>query len=417
MKKLFFSAIPICLVSFILFGISTAILGTKPPRNTSYTDAVQVYEGSEWYIDEVVSDVNEWTLSNETAYVELHTSGVNAYVVQSEDDEIHIRVATGGTRVSVQASCENDELTLKVSPPNVIFDSFADFGKILWENDIFNTNSNVEAVIAFPKVIYDRLDVKHGSGTLMIDGFNACSNKFEIGSGKFEFSKSDQYRASSIELDLGSGSAVLNNAQADSYDIDIGSGHFDINGLSGVGHINMGSGSGSIAYAEIPSDDYGERTVDIGSGTMNLFFPDDRGFELYPSIGSGSISIDAYGIQKKLTSHSESITLGNEASSFYYMEMGSGKVKIKNTSEYSAPVMFSGRPDIERFAVIGEVAIVSSSSQSDVSIPNEAQNEYAFSSMAEDTTTIAPPAAAPEAPKSPVTGSASYDVPLDQAGE
>lgn len=355
MKKLFFAAIPICLVSFILFGISAAILGTKYVSYPSSNSSQVVDYGERLFVDEIVTSASEWTLEEVKSYVELHTSGVNTYVVQSDDEQIHLRVASGGTKVSVQASCEGDRLTVTISPPNIIFDSFADFGKILWDNDIFNPNSNVEAVIAFPKLIYDELHVMHGSGTLMIDGFNAYYNDFDIGSGRFEYSKSDQFTANRINLDLGSGRAVLNNAQTTHYDIDIGSGSFEVSGLSGYGEINMGTGSGSIAYEQFTDD--GETIVDIGSGIMNLYFPDNGGCELYPSIGSGSISIDAYGIQKKLTiNNDEDITLGS-GGSIYVIEMGSGKVNIKNTSEYTAPEMFSSRPDIPKFPVITGIEI------------------------------------------------------------
>lgn len=120
MKKLFYSAIPICLVSFILFGISAGILGTKPYHSTTdyAVSSGTVYEtadGACW-IDQIVEDVEEWTLDARSE-ITLHTSGVNAYVVQSEDDLIHLRVASSGKRISVQASGDDATLTLKISPP------------------------------------------------------------------------------------------------------------------------------------------------------------------------------------------------------------------------------------------------------------------------------------------------------------
>ena len=116
MKKLFFSAIPICLVSFILFGISTAILGTK---SRSYADnsayVVPDDGGSNTsYIDET-TERGEWTLNAAVRpAVTLHTSGVNAYVIQSGDDDIHMRVASNnGSYVHVNAYTYGDMLHIE----------------------------------------------------------------------------------------------------------------------------------------------------------------------------------------------------------------------------------------------------------------------------------------------------------------
>ncbi len=240
MKKLFFSAIPICLVSFILFGISTAILGTK---SRSYTDnlayVVPVDDGSNTYIDET-TDLGEWTLNAAVRpAVTLHTSGVNAYVIQSGDDDIHMRVASNnGSSVHVNAHTDGDMLNIEVRPPNVIFDGTIDFGKIFWMDDIFHGSPDTEVIIAFPKLIYEALYIEHGSGTLMVDGFNSKYNNFDIGSGKFEFSKSEQFTADMFSVVVGSGSAVISNMQTERYDIDLGSGKYNFNGLSGYGEIN-----------------------------------------------------------------------------------------------------------------------------------------------------------------------------------
>lgn len=363
MKKLFFSAIPICLVSFILFGISTAILGTK---SRSYADnstyVVPDDGGSNTYIDETTVH-GEWTLNAAVRpAVTLHTSGVNAYVIQSGDDDIHMRVASNnGSSVHVNAHTDGDMLNIEVRPPNVIFDGAIDFGKIFWMDDIFHGSPDTEVIIAFPKLIYEALYVEHGSGTLMIDGFNSNYNNFDIGSGKFEFSKSEQFTADMFDVNVGSGNAVINNMQTKHYNIDLGSGHYDFNGLSGFGDINMGSGNGSIAYSRFAVDqDDGENNLLIGSGSLNLYFPDDEGFMLVTDIGSGSISLNAYGVEKKFThsSDDDEIMLGeSENSIFYYIDMGSGKVNIRNTSEYTMPTLFEGRPDLNNIAEITGIVI------------------------------------------------------------
>lgn len=353
MKKLFFSAIPICLVSFILFGITTAVMGTKP-RNNYYTNSAYLIDGSSYnqYIDETVTSVGEWTLTDAVrSSVSLHTSGINAYVVQSSDDDIHIRVASSNnSSIHVDAHTDGDTLDIEVCPPNIIFDGTIDFGKIFWLDDIFHDSPGTEVIIAFPKLIYDDLNIEHGSGTLMVDGFNAKRNDFDIGSGKFEFSKSEQFTADMFNVNVGSGTSVISNMQTKRYKIDLGSGHYDFNGLSGYGEIDMGSGSGSIAYSRFMGsehDDCGDVChLNIGSGSLDLYFPDDEGCYLYTDIGSGIINVNAYGVEKKFThSSADELSLGDVNDRCYYIDMGSGKVNVRNTSEYTMPTMFENRPD------------------------------------------------------------------------
>lgn len=424
MKKLFFSAIPICFVSFILFGISTAILGTK---SRSYTDnsayVVPVDDGSNTYIDET-TDLGEWTLNAAVRpAVTLHTSGVNAYVIQSGDDDIHMRVASNnGSSVHVNAHTDGDMLNIEVCPPNVIFDGTIDFGKIFWMDDIFHGSPDTEVIIAFPKLIYEALYIEHGSGTLMVDGFNSKYNNFDIGSGKFEFSKSEQFTADMFKVDVGSGSAVISNMQTERYDIDLGSGKYNFNGLSGYGEINMGSGNGSIAYSKFHEEyDDGSDVCDLnmGSGTLNLYFPDDSGCLLYTEIGSGSVNINAYGIEKKLTQNSddEELIIGdNDNYQYYNINMGSGKVNIRNTSEYTMPTLFDGRPDLGKISEItgifistdGEAAFSSSFSSINadvieqtgvITIPEESANASGSLSNVTVATTSVPEV--PDAPSVP----------------
>lgn len=363
MKKLFFSAIPICLVSFILFGITVAFMGTKFYGGDTVGIGGYNDYGTVTFIDQEVSGTGEWTLTDVVEpNVTLRTSGVKAYVIQSVDECIHLRV--NGNRIAVKAESNGDALELEVHPPEITFSDIINFGQILWSEDIFHGSPSAEVVIAFPKLIYASLNIQHGSGTLMVDGFNAANNDFDIGSGRFEFSKSDQYTADYFDIDIGSGSAVMSNLQSRRYNIDLGSGYYDLSGLSGYGEIDMGSGKGSIAYSTFMGIRYDYSgdvcRLNIGSGLLDLYFPDDEGCRLYTDIGSGSIIVDAYGVQKKFThgSDEDELILGDENDRYYHIDMGSGKVNIRNTSTYTKPEMFEGRPDnVEELGMIKGVVI------------------------------------------------------------
>lgn len=422
MKKLFIAAIPICLVSYILFGISVAIMSTKRYPGNAVSGTYEDY-GTTNYIDDIITGTGQWTLTEVTPNVILQTSGINAYVIQSADEFIHIFARTSGGKVAVKAEGEHETLRLEIHPPEITFEDIINFGQILWNEDIFHGSPSTEAVIAFPKLIYESLEVQHGSGTIMIDGFNAEHNDFDIGSGRFEFSKSDQYIANFFNVDLGSGNAVISNMQTRGYRIDIGSGKFDFSGLSGIGDISMGSGTGNIAYADSP--EYGGE-LDMGSGNLSLFFPDDYGCGLNMDFGSGSIAVDAFG-KKETYKDDDYIDLGNAdgSGSGFSIDMGSGKINIRNTSAYTAPTMFEGRPDnveelgaVKGIVIDGNGELVSTMTESTdtsviegVTISSGTSGE--FSAVASDSSgsassgssssSVPVPPEAPEAPSAPET--------------
>ncbi len=351
MKKLFFSAIPICLVSYVLFGISVAILRTRPSESASVEEYVECQ-----YIDDIVTGTGEWTLTEVIENVRLRTSGVGAYVIQSEDEFIHLRVNSSG-KIAVKAGRDNNTLDLEIHPPEITFDNIMEFGQILWNEDIFHNSQSAEVIIAFPKLIYNSLEIQHGSGTLMVDGFNAEYNDIDIGSGRFEFRNNDQFKAERFNVNLGSGSAVIGNMQTRSHYINIGSGDFNFYGLSGHGEINMGSGKGSIAYDKLENEDLNQ--LDMGSGNLSLYLPDDYGCALDMEFGSGSVDVDAYGV-KKTFNEDESINLGNveDNDNAFYIDMGSGKVYVRNMSAYTVPLMFEGRPgNVEELGMVKGIVI------------------------------------------------------------
>ncbi len=165
----------------------------------------------------------------------------------------------------------------------------------------------------------------------------AIENTIHIGSGSFEFlRRSEGFVSGSFNVILGSGSAVISGAQTQNYNIDIGSGSFNINDLSGDGVIDMGSGSGSVAYKEYN----GECKVDMGSGSLKLYVPEDSSMEIIADIGSGSVNVDACGINTKLNSNNddESVVIGSGDHPLF-VDMGSGRVSVLDRSAYSEPVI------------------------------------------------------------------------------
>lgn len=322
MKKLLAFLIPVCIISFIGFGVTRAVFG----RQYSQTSPVE-YGDRNIFSSLAITDTH-WEVVNEFPYINLHCAGATTIVKQNDGDRILIdAVVPSGREVYVGASYNNDELTLEVRPKNITFsDIIEEFGKVLWSDDVFEFPDDVVVTISFPKTIYDLLNIKLGSGTLYVDELYAKFDSIEVGSGTLEMRRNENFTSDQLTLDIGSGNVKLDGFNTGNFDIDIGSGKFAVSGLSGTGLVDMGSGKGSLAFAE----NLMSVGIEIGSGTLDLYF-ENSGAAVSSSIGSGSVNINAYDVNAKLTQsdndREDAVMFGNGLA-IVNIEMGSGKVNI-----------------------------------------------------------------------------------------
>lgn len=339
MKKLFLTSVVLCILGLVCFGISVGILGKRHSGSSyAYIDRSEYYgNGVGTIFRGDYSSSASWTIMNKFPDININSAGINTIITRGESDRITVRLNDPDQKtVHVEAVYDGNRLTIEARSTNITFVSDGTFGLVSWLEDIFTgSSSNTTVIIEFPEMLYNSLHIQQGSGSMKVHDLYAEYNNIHIGSGSFEFlRRSAGFVASTFEFELGSGKAVISGAQAEHYDIDIGSGSFDINGLSGYGIINMGSGSGSIAYKEYN----GGCDLDIGSGNLRLFFPENSSVEINADIGSGKISIDACDIKADINSHNddEYFHLGDGEYPLN-IEMGSGKISILDLSEYAAP--------------------------------------------------------------------------------
>ena len=333
MLKGFFGALIAAIILFAAGGVTIAIFGKNDVRYTE--EFASVTWGGGHLIDESVSGEKTWYFDTEMTDIYgivVNSSDVKTYIEPSADNRLSVRVQTDVWRgVSVKAENRNNEcLELNVSGEKL--GGFISFG-----------SSNGTVTICVPDKIYANLGLNVGSGLLEARGIKAASNMFNVGSGRFEFEQSEGFTASSLDLDMGSGSVKIANAAAESFKIVMGSGNFDISGLTGTGRIEIGSGSGTAEFAKRYS---ANNIFDLGSGKLTVYIPDDTKADLYADIGSGTVSVNCCGISQTL--HDDRIILLNGGSNnalSLYVYLGSGKVDLRNASEYKRPDMFSDFPN------------------------------------------------------------------------
>lgn len=386
MKKVFFSALAFFIICCVCYKISTAILGS----GYSYSSFYPVYNGEYNHVTFTDSggkkqilngDYNgdqSWTVVNEFPYVNLNSAGVKTVVGRSNTDRITINVENPTDKaIHAEAMYKGNVLTLEVRPTNVTFDiSDVKFGIVSWLEDIFNGDSRIVVMIGFPETIYEEFCIQQGSGSIQVNDLYSRDYEFDIGSGTCEFNRpaSGDFKSDRFKLTLGSGTAVFSGMESNRFDIDIGSGSFTLDRLSGDGEINMGSGKGSIFFCDKPVDNGIKHELDIGSGNLTLYYPEDGGVVLYSDIGSGKIEIDAFDYIKTIThSNQEDLSqfaMGNGAVDLD-IDMGSGIVTIKDSKSYSAPEIIS---DFKVIPKEGETySDVQSTTTPDVSQPEPAE--------------------------------------------
>ena len=380
MKKLFAIFIPLCIVSFIAFGISVAILGKT--EESSMNSVME--SGENVILEEIKSSGNISEKFDICPNIELRTAGINAIVQPTDEQQAYIDLENPDNKdvyVMVSTDSGDSTLSLEIHPSNISFFDSNEFGIVNWLDDIFGGETKITVNIYLPRLIYDGLVVEHGSGSLEINDVYASGNDIQVGSGKLSYERtksylgnylnitvnsgnvelrdicnysncynvnsgsldataSKSYLAANTTLNLGSGYAKITNAGSEEFDLDIGSGKFEINGISGEGSIQMGSGYGSISYLDV--NNYTE--IDMGSGNLDIKLPKNITAVADMDIGSGVVDVN-YGGTNKAYHESDSIIIGEKYGYLsdddvrrFSIDMGSGHISIeemdKTAEEY-----------------------------------------------------------------------------------
>lgn len=355
MIKGFLGSLIAALVLFAAGGISVAILGTNELEDRKEVEMINWNEHGKKLINERITGEKTWYFDERTDIREIavDSSNVKTYIAPSKDNKISVSVRTNGWKVVSVKAEQNDPFDgrLNLSVSGNTFGNFVFFG-----------GNNGTVIICLPDVIYDKLAIDLGSGTLEARDIGAKVNKFDVGSGYFEYSQKAGFTADTLKLDMGSGSVKIANAAANEYDIEMGSGKFDINGLTGSGEIDIGSGKGKAEFAEVGT---GDSVFDLGSGKLEVYIPEDTKADFYTAIGSGSVSVDCCGVSETLRDNGHIRLNGGNGDEKITLraELGSGKAELLNSSNYEKPDMFEDFPktlvfNSENETVINQVTVV-----------------------------------------------------------
>ena len=319
MKKAIATLIPLCIIGFVGFWISSSILGPSDAGQGLLGSSSRTDDKTEktWSYSDTVKNAEYTAKIAANDNLTLEISDVSATIVPWDGEDIEIYVKNSSNR-AVNVSLSRDSGTnTKIDIDTSFFDWFH-FNIFDWDN------SKRIVEIKMPKKTFEKAKIDMGSGNASISGINAKDYDIDIGSGSLEFN-STLIKSSSFRLDMGSGKSVFNGVNTENYKIDIGSGTCTINEISGTGDIDMGSGSLDITFMDSPAGKF-----DMGSGHATMNIHDNTNTTFKFTIGSGSVDFNACGKDEIISKHNHNdIVLGNGENTFK-IGIGSGNVEVKS---------------------------------------------------------------------------------------
>lgn len=333
MKVILRIFVPLCIFSFIAFGISVAVLG----RESSSAEGA----------------VNELSLSSEQKTYEINESfteiraDIGAYKLNIKpwDNDTTKIVATG-----------NDLGRVKVMASGSVLDITTEWkwdGE--WFRNLFSGNAfNTQLEVFVPDKVYDALDLHVGAGDLTSDGIKSGHVSLDVSAGKLSYTQPEGHRADFISFDVSAGNLIANNSAADAYTINVSAGNADINGLTGEGQIDVSAGKAGVQYAAVD----GNCEVDVSAGDVNLDIPEDASAKFVCSKSAGDIRIMAGG-ENTTADDGDKFSINGGRYTFL-LDVSAGDIRVVNSTASAVEVTSAD-----------EVVAATSLYQSDVESPEE----------------------------------------------
>ena len=304
MKVLIRIFVPLCIFSFVAFGISTAVLGVNPEYSWSELSA---------------SDGGTSTTTLEGEYDRIKVEAGASRVVIKPHSENYTRVTVDGqnsTRVNAKISGGELRVYNEWQNPGNWF-------KRLFDGSMFTPSAKVTVLV--PDKVYEELKLYCGAGDVECSGVKSIRTKLDASAGEVRYTQPD-ICTESIEIDVSAGSLKAYNVHTEKYDITVSAGGAEVYGLTGEGDVSVSAGSAKVYFDELN----GDCDVNVSAGEAILNIPEDASANIRCKRSAGDIRINACGVNKT-ASDNEVITLnGGE----YEIDAGvsAGDIKIQNST-------------------------------------------------------------------------------------
>lgn len=267
MKVILKLFIPLCVVSFIAFGISVAVFGVN--KNAGY--GVGSNQSSSYQVD------------GEYTGIEANIGSYELVLSPHSGSTTEVNITGGDANIrKINVGLNGDTLVISTSSYGGI-----DFSS--WINWIMNRGRNTTVNVSVPDKVYERLTIGMTSGSAESVGVSAKNVELSTTSGHMKYLQPD-ITTDSLTIKTTSGSITALNAATKSYDIRATSGDINVSSLTGTGNIRVSSGDLRIGFKELTGDCY----VNMTSGDVALGLPWDTSANIHCSKTSGDVVMTTF---------------------------------------------------------------------------------------------------------------------------
>ncbi len=299
MKHLVAIFLPLCIFSFIAFGISVAILGTEDPSAASSMTSVS--ETHTRFIADYES-------------IEINSNAVNVNVVPSDTNETVI-FTTHTLMDTVSYSIENGVLYLSFDRR---VENIGDFIKM-----IFGTATQ-SVIVAVPEAQYYSIDVVSNAGETNVNGVRFDNVDLLLNGGNLVFVNPVDFAPVKLDVELNAGNCSIYNAACSEYDISMNAGNIDVYGLTGTGYLEMNAGNGNFNFADLN----GDMSLSASAGNVDVNLPENASATIDCEKSAGNVSIDFNGKDDDIHNNEEYVIGDGEHDIF--VEISAGNISISD---------------------------------------------------------------------------------------
>ena len=314
-KRMFAIFVPICIVSFILFGVTVLLFGKASTAETA---------ASESYID--YDSLNE-SYDN----IQIECSGAEIDIVKSADNTTQVVKQEGSAEFTVYV--KNN--TLYVESEWIFFgwNSKLDFKENIsriFRNPTKGFLSEIggKLIVSVPERMYNTLLVSLNAGTLNISGIAANKNEINVNAGSMDY-RALNCEAEFLGVTINAGKAEISGISPRDYRLDESAGDLCIRNLTGFGSIDISAGKTDLIYDSFN----GDIQIGVSAGTLNMYVPDNTSAEINVDKSAGSVTVRADGKKHNL-SDGASVVIGGGRYKIN-ADISAGSINIDNTD--SAP--------------------------------------------------------------------------------
>lgn len=310
MKALVNTFLPLCIFSFIAFGISVAVLGFQSDSTANITSEMTV-------IDEQYSNI------------ELNSNGINISLFPSDRSDTVI-YAEKSILDEVSVEVKNDTLTIECNRNIEGFDEFF---------NLFEEGDKQKVEIAVPDIVYNNIIAEVNAGATQILSLGAECIDLQLNAGDLTYSAPEGYKTSLLMAELNAGNCTIYNAQTDMFELTLNAGNMDVYGLSGNGNIETAAGSLTSNFAKLN----GNIDIEVRAGSVDLNLPEDASAYIDCEMTAGEVSVKHTDYKETLTD-GDTLTIADGQYSII-CDITAGSINVSdNVKLKSAPATPETRP-------------------------------------------------------------------------